>query len=233
MCSELRLAHCLYDYLIEKYLLALDSAIHLGAKASRRVLARLALNDSALFSSHDFGFDIIPSMLGVNKKIFAYNFNENKVPGATKDQSGYWRDIGDKDQFYIANMEIRSTCPPINLYNSNWPVFTHIPNAQCPKIIGNELRESIVSNGCIVSNSQIIRSVLSYDVHVEGSMLEDSILLGDIQIDKGCEIRKAVIDKHIHIPPRTKIGVNRAEDELKGFIITESGITFVPRQFKF
>jgi glucose-1-phosphate adenylyltransferase len=209
----------------------LESLIMDGQKETR--IRNRNINDSALFSSHDFGFDIIPSMLKAGKRIFAYNFNENKVPGATEGQNTYWRDIGDKDQFYDANMETRNTCPPINLYNPRWPIYTHIPNAQCAKIIGNEVQESLISNGCIVSNSRIIRSVLSYNTSVEGSTLEDSIALGDTRIDPGCHIVRTVIDKHTHVPSGVKIGVNRIDDELQGFVITENGITFVPSGFKF
>ncbi len=72
------------------------------------------------FSSLDFGFDVIPTMLEHNRKIFVYNFSENRIAGSEIVGKSYWRDIGDLDQFYAANMELIGEDPPFVLNNNEW-----------------------------------------------------------------------------------------------------------------
>lgn len=189
------------------------------------------------FSMHDFGSDIIPEILRQKRKIFVYDFNKNTVLGTN--ESNYWRDIGDLDQFYEANMDLRSSWPPINLYNKEWEVLTFVETQQPAKFVGVDessckFIDSIIANGVIVINSYIERSILSYNVRVDhNSNVLDSILMGNNEIGKNVLIRNSIIDKEVKIPDNEVIGDDKEKDRKRGFTISEKSITVVPKGYKF
>ena len=74
-------------------------------------------------SSHDFGRDILPSLVG-RADMFAYDFQTNRIPGDPLNQEPYWRDVGTIDAYYEANMDLRAVTPALNLYNRQWPLRT-------------------------------------------------------------------------------------------------------------
>ena len=76
-------------------------------------------NDS-LASSHDFGRDILPNLVG-KVPIYAYDFETNRIPGDPPNQAAYWRDVGTIDAYYEASMDLRAVLPSLNLYNRQWP----------------------------------------------------------------------------------------------------------------
>ena len=101
---------------------------------------------------------------------------------------------------------------------------------------GKKHRESVwqlihsVSEGCIISGGQISKCVLSPNVRVNSfSYVRESILMEDVNIGRHAEIKKAIIDKFVDIPPYCKIGYNKEEDIARGFYVTETGITVVPK----
>ena len=189
------------------------------------------------YSTHDFGFDIIPEMLRKERKVFVYNFNLNTVPGVT--ESNYWRDIGDLDQFYGANMDIRLPVPLLNLYNEDWPIFTFVEADQPAKFVGlngnpGSALDSIVANGVIVSHSRVERSILSYKVKVDhNSYISESILLGNNIVGKNVTIKKSIIDKDVKVPDNETVGVDAIQDRKRGFMISPGGITVVPKAYEF
>jgi glucose-1-phosphate adenylyltransferase len=187
------------------------------------------------YSTHDFGFDVIPDMLRNNRvRIFVYDFTRNLVKGSVEGERGFWRDIGDLDEFFRTNMMMRDVVPPINIYNAQWPIHTFVEMMQPPKTVGNGSIDSIVGNGSIVSNSNIHGSVLSYGVNAEEADILDSVLLGYIEVGPRTKIRKSIIDRgtpqrKLVIPPGTEIGYDKELDEMRGFTISEEGVTTVPR----
>ena len=191
--------------------------------------------DSKKKSSHDFGKDIIKSMY-TNGKVFVYDFSRNKVPGMSDTEVGYWRDVGNMESYWKANMDLLDVQPEFNLYSKEWPIRTFNYNYPPAKFVWEESQRvgmatnSLVSEGCIISGGQISRCVLSPNVRVNSfSYVSESILMEDVNIGRHAEIRKAIIDKFVDIPPFTRIGYNREEDVAKGFYVTESGITVVPK----
>ncbi|MBU1201729.1 MAG: hypothetical protein KKA51_04460, partial [Nanoarchaeota archaeon] len=194
------------------------------------------LKNPEKYTSHDFGFDIIPSMLRNEKKIFAYNFGDHLVPGAKEKERGFWRDIGNIDQFYKANMEVKDIEPLLNLYNEEWKVLTYIEQPAPYKNVGEGTRfaNSIAANGVITSHASIDRSVISYRTQIEkGAHVEDSILLGYDYIDEGAIIKRAIIDRNVHVPKGETVGVDRKKDLARGFTVSPGGITVVPKGYEF
>ncbi len=200
-------------------------------------LVREVVNDSKNESSaHDFGKSILAS-LNKRAKVFAYDFQTNMVPGLGKRERGYWRDVGNLDAYFQANMDLIAVEPIFNLYNSQWPIVTATTSLPPAKFVFNDLAQkrvgraldSLVSEGCIISGGLVERSVLSPRVRVNSwSQVHDSILMENVEIGRHCDIRKAIIDKNVTIPPGTKIGVDLEEDR-KRFHVTESGIVVIPK----
>jgi glucose-1-phosphate adenylyltransferase len=182
-------------------------------------------------SSHDFGKDILPRMVG-DYKVFSFDFvDENKK------EAQYWRDVGTLEAYYEANMDIVSVSPVFNLYDAEWPIRTHQQQYPPAKFVFAEsgrtgqAHDSIVSAGCIVSGSTVKNSVLSPDVRVNSySEIDQSILFAHVNVGRHCRIRKAILDRDVHVPEGTTIGYDREADRQRYFV-TDSGITVVTRDY--
>jgi len=178
-------------------------------------------------SSRDFGKDIIPSVID-NYRVFAYPFRD-----AQSGVQSYWRDVGEVDSYWSANMELINVNPELNLYDSEWPIWTF--QAQTPPakfVFDDEERrgyavDSMVSGGCIISGSEVRRSLLFSNVRVNSfCKVTDSVILPDVNIGRHCRITKAIIDKSCQIPPNTVIGENLEEDR-KRFYVSPGGVVLV------
>lgn len=187
-------------------------------------------------TKHDFGKNIIPSLLKEGKKIFVYNFKDNAFPGISDSEKGYWRDVGNIDAYWQANMDLLDYCPELNLYSKEWPLRTFNYNYPPAKFIWQEhdrvgkATNSMVSEGCIISGGSISRCILSPKVRINSfSQVSESILMENVSIGRHAEIVKAIIDKNVVIPASMKIGFNREEDEKRGFYVSQDGVTVVPK----
>jgi glucose-1-phosphate adenylyltransferase len=183
-------------------------------------------------STHDFGKDVIPFMLKKGLRLFAYDFADNKVPG---EDNIYWRDVGTIRAYWEANMDLVSIKPELNLYNDLWPLRTtpdFTPPAKCvfrQTLIDN----SLMSGGCVVTEAELSNSVLSQRIRVEsGALVCESVIFAGVSIGKGARIRRTIIDKNVHVPPFTRIGYSREEDEARGFKVLDD-ITIVPKNYLF
>jgi glucose-1-phosphate adenylyltransferase len=181
-------------------------------------------------SSHDFGKDIIPRILGKHR-VFAYNFRDEN-----KKETSYWRDVGTIDAYYEANMDLVAVSPIFNLYDKTWPLNTwqqQYPPAKFvfadPDRMGVAL-DSIVAGGSIVSGGRVKGSVLGYDVRVNSYCdVEDSIIFNHVNVGRHSRIRKAIIDRHVSLPEGTVIGYD-AEADRKKYQITDGGVVVVVRE---
>jgi glucose-1-phosphate adenylyltransferase len=182
-------------------------------------------------SSHDFGKDILPKMVD-DYRVYSFDFvDENKK------EALYWRDVGTLEAYYEANMDIVSVSPVFNLYDSDWPIRTHQRQYPPAKFVFAEsgrtgqAHDSIVSSGCIVSGSSLRSCVLSPDVRVNSySDVDSSILFSHVNVGRHCRIRRAILDRDVHVPEGTTIGYDPEADRQRYFV-TESGITVVTRDY--
>jgi glucose-1-phosphate adenylyltransferase len=188
-----------------------------------------ALEDDARRpSAHDFGKDIIPSLVS-KVPVYAYRFyDENKKA------SKYWRDIGTLDAYYDANMDLCRVNPEFNLYDPEWPLRTYQVQAPPAKFVfadegrrcGKAL-DSIISAGCIISGSRIAGSVLCPNVRVHSFCeIEQSILMPGVRVGRHARMRRAIIDRDVFIPRGARIGFDRDEDRRR-HTVTDSGIVVV------
>jgi glucose-1-phosphate adenylyltransferase len=181
-------------------------------------------------SKHDFGHNILPNMLG-KRKMMAYSFvDENKQ------QALYWRDVGTLDAYFDANMDLCSVSPVFNLYDKSWPIRTRVRQYPPAKFVFGEpgrsgmAINSVITAGVIISGASVSNSVLSQDVRVNSySDVDASIIFSHVNIGRHCRIRRAIIDRDVHIPEGTVIGYDPMEDKRRYFV-TPSGLTIVTRE---
>lgn len=184
-------------------------------------------------SRHDFGNDIIPSIIN-SQRVFAYPFADENRKIAR-----YWRDVGTLDAYFEANMDLVSVDPLLNMYDELWPIRTYHPNYPPPKTVFAEKHEggrcgqaldSILCPGTIISGGRVERSILSVNVRVNSyAEVEDSILFDSVDIGRHAKIRRAIIDKGVHIPQGTVIGFDHEHDRARGFTVSEGGITVIAK----
>ncbi|NBM18159.1 glucose-1-phosphate adenylyltransferase [Streptomyces sp. GC420] len=175
-------------------------------------------------STHDMGGSILP-MLSERGEARLYDFGNNHVPGETARDQGYWRDVGTLDAYYDAHMDLISEKPAFNLYNRDWPIYTHPSSHLSPARFngGGIAGESIISPGCLI-RGQVSRSVLSPGVVVEeGAVVQGSVLHDNVRIGRGAVVRNAILDKNVDVPPGATIGVNPGRDR-ELYSVSRSGI---------
>jgi glucose-1-phosphate adenylyltransferase len=184
-------------------------------------------------SNHDMGGDIAPYFVERGEAA-VYDFKDNDVPGATPRDRGYWRDVGTIDAYFEAQMDLVSITPIFNLYNYDWPLYTHQGPWPPAKFvhgwqgrIGHAVN-SIVSPGTVISGALVENSVLSPNVMVRSwSSVSDSVLMDNVDVGRHAVIRRAIIDKNVRVPEGARIGMDQDEDRARGFVVTPTGITVV------
>lgn len=206
---------------------------------STKKLVEVLLEGKKKHADLDFGKHVIPMMLEAGDKIFAYNFNDNLIPGMKAEERGYWRDVGTLDSYYDANMDLINVSPQLNLYNYKWPILANQGNFPPAKTVfdDDDRRgvniDSYVCAGCITSGGTVRRSILGPLSKVNSySLVEDSILGENVTIGRHAKIRRAIIDKNVVIADGEEVGYNHEEDLAKGYTVTDSGIVVVPRRDK-
>ena len=183
-------------------------------------------------SDHDFGKNILPKLAG-NAEIFAYNFQENRIPGEPEDAAPYWRDVGTIESYFEANMDLRSVKPALNLYNRAWPLRSSSYSDPPAKFTFDEENrrgqaiDSVVSGGCILSGGVVKNAVLGRGVRVHaGAVVEDSIIFDNCDIGRRARIRRAILDKNVKVLPDTTIGYDREADAAR-YHVSPTGIVVV------
>jgi len=190
-------------------------------------------------SMHDFGRDIIPSIIDTHR-VYAFPFHDEN-----RKSNAYWRDVGTLDAYFEANMDLIGIDPLLNLYDEDWPIRTYQANLPPPKFVfgsrpipdpplGGDRRghalDSIVCHGCIVSGGEVIRSILSPRVRVNSySRVEDSILFEGVDVGRYAMVRRSIIDKGVRIPPHARIGFDLDLDRRRGFVLSDSGVVVIAK----
>ena len=166
-------------------------------------------------SSHDFGKDIIPTMLADEKTLFAYKFK------------GYWKDVGTLSSYWEANMELIDIVPEFNLYEEYWRIYTK-SEILPPQYIASD---SIVER-CIIGEGseiygQVYNSVIGCGVTIgKGTVVRNSIIMNQCHIGNNCTVEKAIIDEYVNIGDGVELGtLEEKSNELKPNIYNQGLVT--------
>jgi glucose-1-phosphate adenylyltransferase len=188
-------------------------------------------------SAHDFGKTILTKIHN-HYGVFAYDFAKNVIPDSTEKERGYWRDVGNLDTYFQANMDLIAVDPIFNLYNYRWPLRSVHYDYPAAKFVFADFdknragiaTDSMISEGCIISGGQVNRSILSPKVMIHSyCMVEDSILMHGVDVGRYAKIRKAIVDKGVKIPAGCTIGYDEQADRDRGFHISEGGVVVVAK----
>lgn len=178
-------------------------------------------------SSRDFGHDMIPGMIE-KCRVFAYPFRDEKTG-----KQAYWRDVGTVDSFWESNLELIGITPELNLYDTEWPIWTYQAQQPPAKFVfdDDERRgmavDSMVSGGCIISGATVRHSLLFSNVNVHSySEVENAVVLPDVVIERHCRLKNVIIDKGCIVPEGTVVGEDLEEDAKK-FYVSPKGIVLI------
>jgi glucose-1-phosphate adenylyltransferase len=199
------------------------------------LLEELCRDATQLDSSHDFGKNIIPSVID-SRRVYAFPFaDENRKV------KPYWRDVGTLDAYYEASMDLISVDPQLNLYDEHWPIRTYQPNSPPPKFVFGSRADqadprigvaldSMVCNGSIISGGQVTRSIIGPNCRIEAySHIEGSVLFDRVHVGSGARIRNAIIEKEVRIPNDVEIGYDHHLDQQRGLTVSEHGLVVIAK----
>ncbi|WP_410216685.1 glucose-1-phosphate adenylyltransferase [Paracoccus sp. (in: a-proteobacteria)] len=181
-------------------------------------------------SSHDFGHDLIPDIVK-NGKAMAHRFDDSCVrePGAP----AYWKDVGTIDAFWQANIALTDFTPELNLWDTDWPIWTYSESTPPAKFIHDEMDRrgvavsSMVSGGCIVSGTEIRKSLLFTEVHTNSyAILDHAVVLPYVTVNRRARLRNVVIDSRVVIPEGLVVGED-PQDDARWFRVSDRGITLI------
>jgi glucose-1-phosphate adenylyltransferase len=202
---------------------------------SLKLLAELLHEDHGGDSTHDFGADILPSMVG-RHHVVAYRFGGSRGR-VTADH--YWRDVGTLDAYYEANMDLLRPVPAMDLYQDDWPIRTyegqHPPARSVPGRSGREAEivNCMLAGGTLVIGGAARHSILFPNVRIEeGAAVEHSLLFQGVTVGEGATLRNCIVDKHVVIPAGERIGFDRVRDTER-FTVSDRGVVAIGKGYRF
>lgn len=182
-------------------------------------------------SSHDFGKDIIPWIVEHGHAV-AHRFERSCVM-SVRESSPYWRDVGTVDAYWEANIDLTDIVPPLDLYDQDWPIWTHAEVVPPAKFVHDEegrrgeAISSLVSGGCIMSGGTARRSLLFTNVHVHSyARLHEAVVLPSVDVGSGARLSRVVVDRSCRIPDGLVVGEDPVLDA-KRFRRSENGVVLI------
>ena len=194
------------------------------------LLQELQRDEADPDSCHDFGRDILPSVIS-RGMVFAHDFSNSCVNQSSVQP--YWRDVGTLDAYWEANMDLLRPLPGINLHDGTWPIRSSRPQPlPGESVLEDEERsglaiDSLVTRGCNLAGASVRRSMLFSNVSVgSGASVDESLLLPNVKVGRHVVLRRAIIDSHCVLPDGIRIGIDPAEDRSR-FTVSDQGVTLV------
>ena len=182
-------------------------------------------------SEHDFGKDLIPWVVK-NGKAVAHRFSASCVRSA-QEAEAYWRDVGTVDAYWESNIDLTAVTPALDLYDTDWPIWTYSELTAPAKFVHDEpdrrgfAISSLVSGGCIVSGTELRRSLLFTGVHTSSySHIEEAVILPYVKVGRHVRLKKVVIDRGVDIPDGLVVGEDPELDASR-FRRTDKGVCLI------
>ncbi len=202
---------------------------------SMNLLVSLLHEDHDRESGHDFGKDILPSIIGTHR-VIAYPF------GGTSGRVSadrYWRDVGTIDAYYEANMDLLKPVPAMDLYQGDWSIRTyegqHPPARSVPGRSGREadIVNCMLASGTLIVGGTARHTILFPNVRIEeGAVVESAILFQGVTVGEGARLQRCIVDKHVTIPAGEEIGFDQARDAER-FTVSDRGVVVIGKGYRF
>jgi glucose-1-phosphate adenylyltransferase len=188
-----------------------------------------ALEKAHRSGERDFGQHVIPRLIKTHR-VYAYDFSTNIVPGLySYEEPGYWRDVGTIEAYYAAHQDVLGLEPRFESFNPKWPIYSSNYQGPVAKIIRGEIESSILGAGTVVNKASVRNSVIRREVWLEeGVVIEDCIIMDYVRIERGCRLRRTIVDRYNVILAGTQIGYDPDRDRTR-FHVDPSGIVVVPQ----
>jgi glucose-1-phosphate adenylyltransferase len=152
---------------------------------------------------------------------------------STTEAEAYWRDVGTLDAYWQANIDLTEVLPALDLYDDEWPIWTHAEVTPPAKFVHNEVGRrgeavnSIVSGGCIISGAALCRSLLFTGVRVHSyAHVENAVILPNVEIARSARLSNVVVDRGVRIPQGLVVGEDMELDAQR-FRQSEGGICLI------
>ena len=199
--------------------------------ATKVLFDQLRRDAAAPESSRDFGKDLIPFLVKHGKAI-AHPFSQSCVRSGFEAEA-YWRDVGTLDAYWQANIDLTAVVPQLDLYDSEWPIWTYGEVTPPAKFVHNEdsrrgqAISSLVSGGCIVSGASLYHSLLFTGVRAHSyATIENTVVLPYVDVGRSARLRNAIIDRGVRIPEGLVVGEDPLLDARR-FRRTDQGVCLV------
>lgn len=161
-------------------------------KQLRKMLVADMKNEN---SAHDFGKDIIPTMLKNKGRLFAYEFK------------GYWKDVGTIDSLWEANMDLLEKNSELNLNDPTWVIYSEDRSA-LPQYIGPNAKVDVayITQGCRIEG-RVRKSVIFTGTQIAaGARVEDSVLMPNVIVEEGAVVKRALVADGVRIGKDAVVG---------------------------
>ncbi len=200
---------------------------------NKDLLIEVLEHDATKPGSHDFGRNIIPHLLD-SHRVFAYNFQDNSVPGVQSyEEPAYWRDVGTLDAYWQAHIDLLGERPIFDLRNDSWPILTDSYDGPMANLVRTTVDESMVGQGGQFIEADIRRSVIGRGVRIDsGARLEECVIADGVHIGAGAKLRRVIADRFSKIPADIELGYGETVDRER-FYVSSSGLIVLPRNYRF
>ncbi len=178
----------------------------------------------------DFGQHVLPRLLQ-SHRLFAYDFSTNRIPGVQPyEQQVYWRDVGTLDAYFEAHQDVLGAEPVFDVFNPEWPIYSSSYQGPVARVLGGEIINSLLGAATIVyPGARIKDSIIRREAVIEeGAVVEECIIMDYVRIGRGAHLRRVIVDRHNHIQPGDRIGLDRARDAER-FHVSPGGLTVIPQ----
>ena len=179
---------------------------------------------------HDFGAHIIPNLIGTGK-VFAYDFATNIIPGTRpSEEKSYWRDVGTIASYFEAHMDLMGDTPSFDTHNTRWPIHPSAFEGPPSRIVDAQINNSLLAEGSVIKKAKIRNAIIHCGVTIEDdASIEECIIMDQVTINKGCRLRRVIVDKLNVIKAHDQIGFDPDQDRFRCHIDQTSGIAIIPR----
>ncbi|NBC14935.1 MAG: glucose-1-phosphate adenylyltransferase [Gammaproteobacteria bacterium] len=190
-----------------------------------------ALYDAQQAGETDFGSHVLPRLLESGKRLFAYDFACNVVPGIKPYETRvYWRDVGNIDAYFNAHKDVLGAEPVFDAFNSNWPIYSSNYQGPVARVLGGRLDNTLLGAATVVhGNTNIKESIIRREAVIEEDVeLDECIVMDYVRVCKGSRLKRVIIDRHNIIEPGSVIGFDREADLARGYTVSAGGVTVIP-----